>query len=151
MEQTSKSTVSRIPEEIYSKRNRIADDGTLTKVLTYDIIRQTQRPAGIAWVDANNCYDRTAHTIASMVFQAFGVPSTAVEAMLTTIQEIEFFLHPGFGDSADSTSLKFEIKTQGFCQGNGASSMGREVVSICIINAHKKKATMPTSYAQLQS
>jgi hypothetical protein len=30
-----------IPEEIYSERNRLADDGTLVKVLYYDIVRQT--------------------------------------------------------------------------------------------------------------
>ena len=28
-----------IPEEIYSEWNRLADDGTLTKVLYYDIFR----------------------------------------------------------------------------------------------------------------
>jgi hypothetical protein len=28
-----------MPEEIFIKRNKIADDGTLTKVLTYDIIQ----------------------------------------------------------------------------------------------------------------
>jgi hypothetical protein len=44
-----------IPEEIYRKRNRLADDGTLAKVLFYDIIRQTRRPAGISVVDADNC------------------------------------------------------------------------------------------------
>jgi hypothetical protein len=31
-----------MPEEVFSKRNKMADDGTLTKVLTYDIIRQTR-------------------------------------------------------------------------------------------------------------
>jgi uncharacterized protein (UPF0332 family) len=50
-----------LPEEIYSERNRLADDGTLAKVLFYDIVRQTQRPAGIGAVDADNCYDRIAH------------------------------------------------------------------------------------------
>jgi hypothetical protein len=29
-----------IPEEIFSKRNRMADDGTLCKTLFYDIRRQ---------------------------------------------------------------------------------------------------------------
>ena len=47
-----------IPEVIYSKQNRMVDDGTLTKVLTYDIIRQTRQPAGITSVEAKNCYDR---------------------------------------------------------------------------------------------
>jgi hypothetical protein len=43
-----------IPEEIYSERNRLADDRTLAKVLFYDIVRQTRRPAGIGAVDADN-------------------------------------------------------------------------------------------------
>ena len=29
-----------MPEEIFSERNRMADDGTLAKVLFYDIVRQ---------------------------------------------------------------------------------------------------------------
>ncbi len=52
-----------MPEENYSKCNRMADDRTLTKVLTYGIIWQTQCSAGIASVDANNCYNRIAHTL----------------------------------------------------------------------------------------
>ncbi len=46
-----------MPEEVFSKRNKMADDGTLTKVFTYNIIRQTRQSAGIALVDADNCYD----------------------------------------------------------------------------------------------
>jgi hypothetical protein len=117
----------------------MADDGTLTKVLTYDIIRQTRRSAGLASVDADNCYDRIAHAIASLVFQAFGVPLSASEAMLTTIQEMKFFLRTGFGDSTDFASSTLSIKTQGLCQGNGASPAGWAVVSICILSAHKKR------------
>jgi hypothetical protein len=33
-------TYKLIPEEIYSERNRLADDGTLAKVLFLDIVRQ---------------------------------------------------------------------------------------------------------------
>ena len=78
-----------MPEEVFSERNKMADDGTLTKVITYDIIRQTRRSAGVASVDADNCYDRIAHAIASLVFQAFGVPLSASESMLTTIREMK--------------------------------------------------------------
>ncbi len=52
-----------VPEEIYSKRNRLVDDGTLAKVLFYDIVRQTRLPAGISAVDADNCYDRICHQL----------------------------------------------------------------------------------------
>jgi len=130
-----------MPYEIFSERNKMADNGTLTKVLAYDIIHQSRRPAGIASVDANNCYDRIAHAIASLVFQSFGfgVPTAAAESMLTTIQEMKFFLRTGFGDSTEFASSTVAIKTQGLCQGNGAAPAGWAAVSICILNAHKKK------------
>ena len=43
-----------MPEEILSERNRMADDGTLAKVLFYDIVRQLRLPAGISSVDKAN-------------------------------------------------------------------------------------------------
>jgi hypothetical protein len=46
-----------IPEEIFSEKNRMADDGGLAKTLFYDIVWQTQLPAAIASVDASDCYD----------------------------------------------------------------------------------------------
>ena len=64
-----------MPEEVFSKRNRLAEDGTLSKILFYDMVRQLCHPAGLALVDVDNCYDRIAHPMASMVFQAFGVPN----------------------------------------------------------------------------
>ena len=62
----------------------MADNGTLCKTLFYDITRQARVPAAIAFVDASNCYDRIAHAIASLVFQAFGVPTTTIETMLVS-------------------------------------------------------------------
>jgi hypothetical protein len=71
-----------MPEEIFSKRNRMADDCTLSKTLFCNLVRQARAPAAIASVDASNCYDRIAHAMASLVFQAFGMPVKAVESML---------------------------------------------------------------------
>jgi hypothetical protein len=50
-----------------------------------------------------------------------------------------FFLCTGFGESTDFASSSLSIKTQGLCQGNGASPAGWAVVSVCSISAHKKK------------
>ena len=117
-----------MPEEVYSERNHLADDGTLSKVLFYDIVRQLRRPAGLASVDADNCYNRIAHPMASMVFQSFGVPASAIESMLTTIQNMKFFLCTGYGDSTNYAGGESKdginpIKTQGMCQGNTAAPM----------------------------
>jgi hypothetical protein len=126
-------------EEIFSKKNRMADDGTLCKTLFFDFARQASVPGAIALVDASNCYDRIAHAMASLIFQAFGVPTTAIESMLGAIENMKVFLRTGFGDLATFSGGGISIKTQGLCQGNGAAPTGWVVISICIIGAHKKK------------
>ena len=90
-----------MPEEVYSEQNKLAEDATLSKNLFYDIVRQLRRPAGLASVDVDNCYDRIAHPMASMVFQAFGVPTQVIESMLKTIQNMRFYLQTGYGDSKE--------------------------------------------------
>ncbi len=58
--------------------------------------------------------------------------------MLRTIQDMKFFLRTSFGDSQNCAGSLSDIKTQGLCQGNGAAPAGWAVVSIVILNAHKK-------------
>ena len=85
----------------------------LCRVNSYDIARQTCTPAATASVDVSNCYDRIAHTMASLIFQSFGVKSMAVSAMLETIQEMKFFLQTAYGDWKMFAGSSIEIKTQG--------------------------------------
>ncbi len=128
-----------MPEEIYSEKNRLADDGTLVKVLFYDIVIQTCLPAGISAVDTDNCYDRIMHPIASLIFQSLGVQKDACKSILKTIQDMKFFLRTGFGSSKEFASATGDVKTQGMCQGNGAALAGWTVDSIAMIRAHKRK------------
>jgi hypothetical protein len=93
----------------------------------------------LASVDAENCYDRIAHAISNMIFQAFGTPDTAAESMHTAIQEMQLFLRTAFGNSKESVGARIELKTQDFMQGNSAAPAGWVVVSIVIIHAHKKE------------
>jgi hypothetical protein len=127
-----------IPDEIYSERNRLAEDGTLTKVIFYDIVRQSRRPVGIAAVNADNCYNRIAHPIVLMVFQAIGVPVNATVLMLSTIQDMKFFLRMGYGDSTVFAGATGDIKMQGLCQGNSAALAGWLTTNITMIRAHKR-------------
>jgi hypothetical protein len=129
-----------MPEEIYSKKNCLANDGTLVKVLFYDIVCQTRLPAGIGAVDADNCYNRIAHPIASLVFQSLGVKKELCELIFSTIQDMKFFLRTGFGDSKEFTSATGSIKTQGMCQGNGVAPVGWTGDSITMLNAHERKS-----------
>jgi hypothetical protein len=111
----------------------------MSKKLFYDIGRQLRRPAALALVDAANCYDRVAHAISSLVFQAFGTKPESCKAMHSAIQGMKFFLRTAFGDSKESVGARVNLKTQGFMQGNGAAPAGWAVVSISIIHAHKKE------------
>lgn len=126
-------------EEIFSEVGRTAEDGALAKTLFYDIVRQCRLTAAISSVDATNCYDSIAHAIASIIFQACGVPVEGVEAMLSAIQDMKYFLRTAYGDSKNFRGSKIEIKYQGLCQGNGAAPAGWAVISITILNAHKRK------------
>ncbi len=127
-----------MPEEVFSKKNRMADDGTLTKTLFYDVTRQARVPAVIASFDTSNCYDRIVHAMALLVFQAFGVPAFAIDLMLSTIENMKFFLRTGFGNSTKFAGGGIHIKMQGLNQ-NSASLAGWAVISIIILNAHEKK------------
>jgi hypothetical protein len=128
-----------MPEEIYSEKNQMADNRMLTKTLFYNVTHQARVPAVIASVDASNCYDRIAHAMALLVFQAFGVPVSAIESMLSAIENMKFFLRTGFDDSTKFDGGGICIKTQGVTQGNSVSPAGWAVISIVILNAHGKK------------
>ena len=54
------------PEEVYSEKNKMADNGMLVKVLFFDITRQIKltAAAGQGPVDAANFYDSVVHMIA---------------------------------------------------------------------------------------
>ena len=133
-----------MPEDIFSERNRMAYDGGLANILFYDIVSQQKVSAGIASVDAANCYDRVAHSIASLVFQSFGVREKPVTAMLEAIEEMQFFPQTSYGDSKDFSGSTIELKMQGLCQGNlcqgnGAAPAGWCVISITILQCQKSK------------
>ncbi len=105
-------------------------------------------------MDAENCYDRIAHPIVLLIFQALGVPNEAAALMCSTIQNMQFHLRTGFGNLLESAGAMGNIKTQGMCQENGAASAAWMVTSITIINAHKKKGhgvrvTIPISKLDL--
>jgi hypothetical protein len=77
--------------------------------------------------------------MASLIYQAFGVPSSAIATMLGAIEKMNFFLRTGFGDSTKFAGGGVSIKAQGMTQGNGALPAGWAVISICILNAHGKR------------
>ena len=59
--------------------------------------------------------------------------------MLSTMKDMKYYLRTAYGDSKYFRGHKISVKFQGLCQGNGAAPAGWALISITIINAHKKK------------
>ena len=108
-------------------------------MLFQDVVRKTRLTEGLASVDIDSFYDGVAHAIASLVFQAYSVTEEAVQSMLSTIEEMNYYLRTAYGDSKNFRGHKISVKFQGLFQGNGAAPAGWAVISITILNAHKKK------------
>ena len=81
-----------IPDKIYSEQGKTADNCSLAKIILYDIFWQARTSTTLNSIDATNYYDSIAYAIASLFFQAFGVPLESVESMLTAIDKIKYFI-----------------------------------------------------------
>jgi hypothetical protein len=103
--------------KIFSKKNRMADNGTLAKTLFYDLVCQSRCPAGLSLVDANNCYDRIVHANASLVCQSFGVPQEAIGSMLRMIQEMKFFPAPHMETQTQRQACVWTLKCKDSVRG----------------------------------
>jgi hypothetical protein len=60
-------------DEMFSERNWMVEEGSLAKVLFYDVVWQSLLMAGNSLVDADNCHNCVSHAIAFLVFCSFGV------------------------------------------------------------------------------
>ena len=138
-----------IPEEcVGSRRNHQASDVSLNRRLFCDIARQKKCSAAICCVDLEQCYDRIAHSIASLGARRWGVPQLAITCLLTTVQLMLFFLRTAHGDSDSFYSASTDQAAQnegnihpyqGTCQGNGAGpSLFLGVSAPCVLYMHGK-------------
>ena len=124
-----------IPPEVFgSIKNREAIEAATCRRLIADLSRMTRTPMAISSVDAQTCYDRMVHSIASICCQRWKVPKEAILAALGTIQKMKFYLRTNFGDSTTyygggEQGLPF----QGGCQGNGGAPALWVAISVILI------------------
>jgi len=127
-----------VPEEIYNEKGRTAEDAILQQVLMYDTARITKRPLVVAQVDAAQCYDRVALSMAALTLRAFKVHNSLVLAMLRPLHCMEFYLRTGFGQSESYFGGKEQGK-HGLAQGNGAAPPTWQQISTLMISAQQRK------------
>lgn len=124
-----------IPWECFAKSHHRAIQVAIGRCHVMDNVRQKRIPAALMAVDAQTCYDRIAHAIASLCAQRLGVAIETIVSLLLTIQLMKFFLRTAFGDSDRYYGGGSDSRPpfQGICQGNGGGPGVWLVVSACLV------------------
>ena len=108
------------PEQYGSRKKKKTILHAVNKRLFYDSVYLQRQPAALCSNDAQSCYDRIAHSIASLALQRLGLPPGPITCMLCTIQQFKHHVRTTFGDSEEVLHNNTEVPFQGICQGNGA-------------------------------
>ena len=73
------------------------------------------------------------------LYQYSKIVKKKVYSMLSTSEDMTYYLRTAYGGSKNFRGHKIAVKFQGLWQGNGAAPADWAVISIVIIRGHKKK------------
>ena len=79
-------------EQYGSRKKHSSQDHGLNKALTFDILRQQRKSGAQAMIDAQMCYDRITHSVASLALQQRGLPKGPVVMCFKTLQEMNQYI-----------------------------------------------------------
>jgi hypothetical protein len=124
------------PEQYGSRKRHSAVAHALNKQVAYSMVRVLRAPAAMCSNDAQGCYDRIVHAVASLSMQRVGVPLEPIMSMFTTLQQMQQFVRTAYGDSPVSLSVADvnPVAIQGVGQGNGAAPQIWALVSTVLLN-----------------
>jgi hypothetical protein len=113
-----------VAEQYGSRKKKMAILHTLSKRLSYDLLRQFKYPGALCSNDAKSCYDRILHVVASLCLRGLGLPESAVEHTVLTV----------YGNSQNTYGGPlWLVPVQGIFQGNGVGPMLWAVVSTPVL------------------
>ena len=101
--------------------------------VTLDLLWQKWKEGIMVSADAHMYYDRMQHSVVSICCQRLGVPLKAVICMLSTLQNMQYFLHMGHGESSTYYGGPWLIPFQGGDQGNRAAPGFWITISIVLV------------------
>ena len=123
-----------MPQEIIGgRRIQATTHLAISKKFIADISNTRKLPTITKCVDATNCYDRVAHTYASLCSQYFVMEICYLIVLIKKNQSMKMHLRTAFGVSTSfytSNGKPF----QGAAQGNGAASALWLIVSVFLIS-----------------
>jgi hypothetical protein len=107
-----------------------------TKQFFCDSSRSLHHPAGLGKCDFGDCYDRATHPPTSIALQSWGIPTTAIGVLLSSMQTMQDVLKTGFGESTNSYGGTTSSPNSGLGQGSGASPPAFMALSSLTVNAY---------------
>jgi hypothetical protein len=127
-------------EQYGSRKQHRAIDLALNKVLTNNILRQVKCIGAICSDDAKACYDLIGHAQASLCMQWQGIPQSAIQCLITTLQSATHSVRTVFGDSTYTYGGPGWIKPlHGIGQGNGGGPPIWAVISSTLLDTLRSK------------
>ena len=114
------------------QKGKSANNHTLNKRLTVDILQQKQQSRAICSCDLKLCYNWIVHAFASLEMRRAGVATSATHAMFDTIQKLVHTVRTTFGNLEESFGGELWRNLEplfGVGQGNGAGLYIWTVVS----------------------
>ena len=121
-----------------SRKEHDAIDIALGRKLTSNIMRQLQRTGTITGVDAASCYDRIVQSIVILIARQAGFQLLTLITIFREIQNMQYYVRTGYGESEKFYGGKQEIPFQGTCQGNGGSPAYWLIVTMIMVGAMYK-------------
>ncbi len=124
----------------YSQKESTAEDAKMDNKLTMDILRQLRHPLATMSTDADKCYDHINPIIMSLLLLAIVGSMGPVVAMLHPIQSMKFYQRTSCGDSKTFMGGRgWDNSLHGLCQGNGAASACRLIISSILMHCYCTK------------
>jgi hypothetical protein len=128
-------------EQFGSREGKNAIEQALKKVLSFDFIRQARMDAAMCSNDANSCYDRIVHSIASILMQHQNVPASALICVFTTLQNLHHTVRTIYGDSKSGYGgTLWAVLYSDVGQGNDAGPSIWAVASTPVLKMTKDEA-----------
>jgi hypothetical protein len=137
-----------IPQECFAKKHSHCNHLVLTKQFFCDSSRCLHHPAGLGECVFGDCYNRAAHAPTSIALQNWGIPTTAICVLLSTVQTMQFVLKMGCGESMENYGGSADSPISSLGQGSGASPPIMALSSL-IVNAYRRlghRANIRSSY-----
>lgn len=104
-----------------SRPGKLCQSVVINKILTYDILRMTQKNAAFAEFDATANYNRMIPALVALACRRLGMKGNTTDMFLDAMENISHKVRTAFGESEETYQTDNAFKVFGTGQGSGGS------------------------------